>query len=389
MELNQVIYVESLLLCLTILIILFIANLRYWRPIIINRLSLMYIFVAITIILYIGWSFVDGNVSLVWLNKLLTVASSITMTLACFFYYYHVLRRVGLEFNNAKFWYISSFFAIIGSAALFVISIWTGTAFYIDASGHYQKGVLYFGDLIASYAYIACGVIFALVKAYRSELLSDRHRFLTLGLCTVPGVFFGVLDVALPYPNVLPTLFFGTIISMLILFASSSAGRMTRDSLTGLLNRFAFDSSLNRASKKKGSGSLWLFVVDINRFKAINDSFGHSVGDVVLVKLAGTLENVCEQYKATAGRWGGDEFVVFCEFNDDETAYRLVDNLKEKVLTECNDDERFVVSISVGAAKLREFENLKHLFDEADHMLYEDKAKFHKLHANDISKAKD
>ena len=379
MELNQVIYVESLLLCLTFLIILFIANLRYWRPIIINRLSLMYIFVAITIVLYIGWSFVDGKVSLVWLNKLLTVASSITMTLACFFYYYHVLRRVGLELSNAKFWYISSFFAIIGSATLYIISIWTGTAFYIDASGHYQKGVLYFGDLIASYAYIVCGVIFALVKAYRSELLSDRHRFLTLGLCTVPGVILGVLDVALPYPNVLPTMFFGTLISMLILFASSSAGRMTRDSLTGLLNRFAFDSSLNRASKKRGPGSLWLLVIDINHFKQINDTFGHSVGDVVLVKLASTLEAIAEQYKATVGRWGGDEFVIFGEFTDDDVSKKLVIDLKSKVLTECNQDERFIVSVSVGAAKLREYENLKHLFDEADHMLYEDKAKFHKF----------
>ena len=379
MELNQVIYVESLLLCLAFLIILFIANLRYWRPIIINRLSLMYIFVAITIVLYIGWSFVDGKVSLVWLNKLLTVASSITMTLACFFYYYHVLRRVGLELSNAKFWYISSFFAIIGSATLYIISIWTGTAFYIDASGHYQKGVLYFGDLIASYAYIVCGVIFALVKAYRSELLSDRHRFLTLGLCTVPGVILGVLDVALPYPNVLPTMFFGTLISMLILFASSSAGRMTRDSLTGLLNRFAFDSSLNRASKKRGPGSLWLLVIDINHFKQINDTFGHSVGDVVLVKLASTLEAIAEQYKATVGRWGGDEFVIFGEFTDDDVSKKLVIDLKSKVLTECNQDERFIVSVSVGAAKLREYENLKHLFDEADHMLYEDKAKFHKL----------
>ena len=379
MELNQIIYIESLLLCLTILIILFIANLRYWRPIIINRLSLMYIFVAITIVLYIGWSFVDGKVSLVWLNKLLTVASSITMTLACFFYYYHVLRRVGLELSNAKFWYISSFFAIIGSATLYIISIWTGTAFYIDASGHYQKGVLYFGDLIASYAYIVCGVIFVLVKAYRSELLSDRHRFLTLGLCTVPGVILGVLDVALPYPNVLPTMFFGTLISMLILFASSSAGRMTRDSLTGLLNRFAFDSSLNRASKKRGPGSLWLLVIDINHFKQINDTFGHSVGDVVLVKLASTLEAIAEQYKATVGRWGGDEFVIFGEFTDDDVSKKLVIDLKSKVLTECNQDERFIVSVSVGAAKLREYENLKHLFDEADHMLYEDKAKFHKL----------
>ena len=381
MELEQIIYVESLLLCFVILLILFIANLRYWRPVIINRLSMVYILVAVTILLYLGWSFVNGNPALAWLNKVLTIASSITMTMACFFYYYHVLRHVGLEFHNAKFWYISSFFAIIGSATLFIISYWTGTAFYIDQAGDYQKGVLYFGDLIASYAYIACGIIFSLVKAYRSELLSDRHKFLTLGLCAVPGVILAVLDIVLPYKNVLPTMFFGMVISMLILFASSSAGRMTRDPLTGLLNRLAFDASLNRASRRRSQSSLWLFVVDINRFKHINDTYGHSVGDVVLTNLAVVLESTCEQFKATAGRWGGDEFVIYGEFNDDETAQKLVKTLKSKVLTECNNDERFIVSVSVGAAKLREYENLKHLFDEADHMLYEDKAKYHKLNS--------
>ena len=378
MELNQLIYVESLLLCLAILVVLFIANLRYWRPLIINRLSMVYILIAATIVLNLAWSFVNGNPSLVWLNKLLTVASSITMTMSCFFYYYYSLRHVGLEFRNAKLWYISSFFAIGGSAILFIVSIWTGTAFYIDEAGYYQHGVLYFGDYIASYSYILCGFIISLVKAYKSELLSDKRKYLTIALAVIPSVVLAILDTVLPYPNVLPTLFFGAIISLLVLFASSSAGRMTRDTLTGLLNRFAFDASLNRASKKKFNGALWLFVVDINRFKNINDTFGHSVGDVVLIKLAAVLENVCEQSKATVGRWGGDEFVIFSEFNEDEGAYQLVRELKNRVLTECNNDERFIVSVSVGAAKLREYETLKHLFDEADHMLYEDKAKFHR-----------
>ena len=67
------------------------------------------------------------------------------------------------------------------------------------------------------------------------------------------------------------------------------------------------------------------------------------------------------------------------EFSDDDIAPKLISDLKSRVLTECNQDERFIVSISVGSSKLREYENLKHLFDEADHMLYEDKAKFHKL----------
>lgn len=379
MELGQVVYIESLLLCLAILTILFVANLRFWRPVIINRLSLVYIFLAITIVLFIGWSFVDGNKSLEVLNKVMVVLSSITMTLASFFYYYYVLRHVEFKFTNAKFWYISSFFAIGGSSVLFIVSIWTGTAFYIDEAGFYQHGPLFFGDLIASYAYLLCGTIFALVRAKRSELLTDKHKYTTIALAVIPTVVFGVLDSILPYPNVLPTTFFGAVISLLILYVSSSSGRMRIDTLTGLFNRFAFDASLNRASAKKGPFSLWLFVIDINRFKQINDNFGHSVGDVVLVRLAAILELVCEQYKATAGRWGGDEFVIYGEFSDDDLAQKLIVDLKSKVLTECNQDERFMVSVSVGAAKLREYENVKHLFDEADHKLYEDKAKFRKM----------
>ena len=379
MDLEHLIYLESLVLCLVILGILFVANLRFWRPVIINRLSLVYIFLAITIVLFIGWSFVDGNKSLEVLNKVMVVLSSITMTLASFFYYYYVLRHVEFKFTNAKFWYISSFFAIGGSSVLFIISIWTGTAFYIDEAGFYQHGPLFFGDLIASYAYLLCGTIFALVRAKRSELLTDKHKYTTIALAVIPTVVFGVLDSILPYPNVLPTTFFGAVISLLILYVSSSSGRMRIDTLTGLFNRFAFDASLNRASAKKGPYSLWLFVIDINRFKQINDNFGHSVGDVVLVRLAAILELVCEQYKATAGRWGGDEFVIYGEFSDDDLAQKLIVDLKSKVLTECNQDERFMVSVSVGAAKLREYENVKHLFDEADHKLYEDKAKFRKM----------
>ena len=71
--------------------------------------------------------------------------------------------------------------------------------------------------------------------------------------------------------------------------------------------------------------------------------------------------------------------MIYGEFSDDDLAQKLIVDLKSKVLTECNQDERFMVSVSVGAAKLREYENVKHLFDEADHKLYEDKAKFRKM----------
>ena len=378
-QIGDFIYLESLLLCLVILAVLFIANLRYWRPIVINRLSLVYITVALNILVNIAWAFVDGIPELITLNKILTICSSLLMTMVCMFYYYHVLQRVGINFTNGKFWYISSVFAILGAAILYIISAWTGTAFYIDEQGNHHRGVLFFGDLIASYAYVLCGVIFALVKAFKSDSLGDRHKYQTLAAAIIPSIVLGIVNSFLPYPYGLPIVFYGITVSLLILFASSSAGRVTRDSLTGLLNRFAFDTLLNQAIKRRSSNDLWLIMMDINGFKKINDTFGHAVGDEVLKRVSSTLESICEQYKAIVGRWGGDEFIVYIETTNDETAKELLEALKNAVVNDCNQDARFSVSISAGASKLREFETTKHFFEEADHMLYEDKAKFYRL----------
>ena len=119
-------------------------------------------------------------------------------------------------------------------------------------------------------------------------------------------------------------------------------------------------------------------MIDINGFKGINDTYGHALGDEVLVKLSSVLEKVCAEYDATIGRWGGDEFIAFVDTSEDSKAVRFQQVLKEKVQEECNDDPRVLVSISVGMAKLREYETTKHLFEEADHKLYEDKQKYHR-----------
>ena len=381
-QVGNLIYLESLLLCLVILIVLFVANIRYWRPLIFNRLSLIYVFVACTILSYAAWVFIDGHPSYAWLNKLLTVSSTSFMTLSCMFYYYFVLKSVGINFKNGKFWYISSFFAIAGSVTLYIISIWTGTAFTIDAHGHYQRGVLFFGDLIASYAYVACGVAFAISKAVRADNLNERHKYVTMATAIIPTIILGVVNNVLPYPYGLPTVFYGIIVSLLIMFASSSAGRVTRDGLTHLLNRFAFDKLLSQTinkSNRNDSTGLWLLMIDINGFKAINDTYGHALGDDVLIKVSSTFEKVSSDFNATIGRWGGDEFIAFIEVNDDSIAQNFMETLKARVLLDCNDDPRFKVSVSIGLSKLREFETMKHFFEEADHKLYEDKKKFHQL----------
>ena len=380
-QVGNLIYFESLMLCLVILIVLFVANLRYWRPLVFNRLSLIYLFVALTIISYGGWVFVDGKESFVWANNLLTVTSTTFMTLSCMFYYYFVLKQVGITYKNGKFWYISSFFAIAGSVILYIISCWTETAFYIDPTDFtYHRGILFFGDLIASYAYVACGVVFAIAKAVKAENLTERHKYTTLATAIIPTVILGVVNNILPFPYGLPTVFYGIIVSLLVVFASSSASRVTRDGLTGLLNRFAFDRLLSQTihkSNRNDATSVYLLMIDINGFKGINDTYGHALGDEVLIKVTTVMEKVCKDFDATIGRWGGDEFIAFLDTADENAAQNLLETLKARVITECNDDNRFKVSISAGMAKLREYETMKHFFEEADHKLYEDKKKHH------------
>jgi len=378
---GYLVYLESLLLCLVVLVVLFVANLRYWRPLIINRLSLIYIFVALTILSYAAWAIVDGHPRFAWANKLGTIASNTFMTLSCMFYYYYVLKNVGITMKNGKFWYISSFFAIGGAFILNVVSYWTGTAFYIDKSGHYQRGALFFGDLIASYAYVICGVVFAIHKALRADNLTERHKYTTMATAIIPTVILAVVNNVLPYPYGLPTVFYGIIVSLLIVYASSSASRVTRDDLTGLINRFAFDRLFSQVMNKNNhntNASVWLIMIDINGFKGINDTFGHSVGDDVLIKLGNTFQKVSKEFDATIGRWGGDEFIAYIETSDSIRAQMFMETIKSRVTAECNDDKRFKVSVSVGMAKLREYETMKHLFEEADHKLYEDKEKYHR-----------
>ena len=117
------------------------------------------------------------------------------------------------------------------------------------------------------------------------------------------------------------------------------------DSLTGLPNRRLFfdrlDIALARAQRT--GGPVGLLFVDVDDFKAINDTLGHEVGDSVLVEVARRLVE-CVRPSDTVCRLGGDEFVVLCEnVGDHEGASVMGERLERRVAE----------ALSVGTAELR------------------------------------
>jgi diguanylate cyclase (GGDEF)-like protein len=106
--------------------------------------------------------------------------------------------------------------------------------------------------------------------------------------------------------------------------------QMSHDAITGLANRSLLADRIEAALARARSSGEWptLLVVDLDRFRRVNDRFGHAQGDRVLVAAAGRLERSARPAD-TVGRLGGDQFAVLCDAATDRTT---VQSLVERIL---------------------------------------------------------
>lgn len=125
----------------------------------------------------------------------------------------------------------------------------------------------------------------------------------------------------------------------------------TRDFLTGVWNRGMImrkvHEEIDRASRK--NEALGVVMCDIDHFKQINDTYGHPVGDAVLIEVSRRLQDSIRSYDAI-GRFGGEEFLVVCPATDATGAARLGERLREVVSTTpiLADGRQIHVTISLG-----------------------------------------
>lgn len=140
------------------------------------------------------------------------------------------------------------------------------------------------------------------------------------------------------------------------------------DSLCGVYNKWKVEELINQALAKTGYGVL--MVIDLNRFKFINDNFGHLVGDKTL-KLVAEVLNKNKGENGIVGRVGGDEFVVFYQ---DEMCQKAADSRMAKIKYDVNAIEvlkqgspKITLSIFMAFAQANDSYNV--LFDRADQLL--------------------
>ena len=140
------------------------------------------------------------------------------------------------------------------------------------------------------------------------------------------------------------------------------------DPLTGLLNRRAATRALQAMSSQRPSPGTrhTVFLIDIDHFKRVNDTFGHHAGDAVLVELALALRDACRPGDVVS-RWGGEEFLVGCTDLPAAQACAIAARLQQTLgaSRELAPGQSWTLSVSLGFAPFPFFEDADPSWDYA------------------------
>jgi diguanylate cyclase (GGDEF)-like protein len=149
----------------------------------------------------------------------------------------------------------------------------------------------------------------------------------------------------------------------------------SRDRLTGLRSRLWVEGQIEQSLQV--GAPFCIAIIDIDKFKRVNDEHGHLAGDELLKKFAAKMRSVCRDTD-TIGRWGGDEFILLlhCRIREAKTQ---IDRLREWVcgnytVQGSSGPQKLRVRASIGLAEEQPGESMKKLIERADAEMYREKA---------------
>lgn len=167
-------------------------------------------------------------------------------------------------------------------------------------------------------------------------------------------------------------------VTQMQMFTNNLKLQATIDELSGLLNRREFFRLCNaQLGAQTTPGEFHLLMLDIDKFKNINDTYGHAVGDIV-IKHFGEL--VKQNFRSTdvVGRLGGEEFAILIKTDSYESAYKKAEQLRKAVeeFPFQVEDKIIQITISIGvAATDAQTEDINALLNKADQAMYQSKNK--------------
>lgn len=282
------------------------------------------------------------------LNLVLTTAYYFLSILTVYCWLYYVKSMVETDPIALRDWAKLNGIWMLPVLTFILLNLWTGSIFYIDSSGSYQRGPFFIAINITMLLVLLAATVIALSAAGREEIKARRHDLLLLAAFPLPAMIGTAIQTA----------FFGmaltwvcTCISLLIIFINVQNRQIAIDPLTGLNNRVQFDRFLYGRLHTVSEEPLALIMIDIDHFKLINDTFGHLEGDKAIAAAAELLKQACRDTNVFLSRYGGDEFTIVYPSASKKQVKKLIEHIDAETLRLAKvHNTRYHFTFSIGYA---------------------------------------
>ena len=267
-----------------------------------------------------------------------------------------------------------SMIPLLVDIALIISSYKYDSVFRISSAGEYERGKLYEIHIMICFFYIIFTSIKAFVRSFRKDNYMRKDKLRSIASFCIFPLISAVLQVLFVGS---PMISAGVTFASLQVYVSSRERLISVDPLTKLNNRMEMVRFLDNKMKNRSPGKdLYLFIMDLDYFKKINDKYGHIEGDIAITIVADSLRRIVRKTSFFVCRYGGDEFVVIGEvkpdFNPGEFREEINRVLKEE--SEKNGKE-YTLHMSVGYFKYTpEIHTMAEFVSAADKYLYKQKS---------------
>ena len=300
-------------------------------------------------------------------NTISSASSGIIGYCWCLFVEYHIHRNFKRIKKKSR---ILAVPLIIATILIFINLLGTGIIFDISKENVYTRGPMNFILYIFVFVYYIES-IYTVQKAKNDSILVE---FFPIYFFIIPcmigtmiqGFFFGI-----------STIWLCVAIAFIIVYIEIQISISFIDDLSGLYNRKYMNHYLDKLQNDKPK-RVYGFLLDVNDFKVINDTYGHLSGDRAIIHIGKILRNTVGN-GCVAIRMGGDEFVIFAILKSNEEALALKKHIEQNVRKfNTNSTEPFHLSFSIGIAKYSG--NIETFLSSMDDSMYEAKNMHRLMH---------
>ncbi len=377
-DMSGVLYCTLNIFCISILVMILIRILRSSDKRVSQSIYSMFIIAsAILCTSDLLWGVVDFSYHWQFSDSIDFIANSIyhifTLVTSYMWYLYAESEQESRTISTKKGLAVSMIPFIVG-IGIIIGSYWEQWVFFINDEGVYERGDLYIVHIAICFFYIVLTSLKAFIRSFYKVNYLKREKYRTLASFCIFPLITGVLQVMLIGS---PMISAGVTFAALQVYVSTREQLISVDPLTKLNNRAEMVKYLDHKMKNRSlNKDLYLFIMDIDYFKKINDKHGHIEGDLAITIAADALKKAVRKTSFFICRYGGDEFVVVGEtkpdFNPKEFCELVNEKLAEEALAR---GKSYTLHMSIGYFKYTpEVKSISDFINSADKYLYKQKS---------------